>query len=105
MLRSPPVRKAPRPSPAPLVLAGAALVGALAQPGWAAQASPAGAKAAPTQAAATIVTQDAAPKDIAVAILGLDAVDAAEPLAQGLTQALRQRAATIPGVRLLPATR
>ena len=40
--------------------------------------------------------------DVSVAVLGLEPVDIPEPLAQQLTDALRQRAATTSGVRVVP---
>jgi hypothetical protein len=40
--------------------------------------------------------------DVSVAVLGLEPVDMPEPLAQQLTDALRQRAATTSGVRVVP---
>jgi hypothetical protein len=45
------------------------------------------------------VMAGAAQADPRVAVLGIESVDVPEPLAQGLTDALRQRAAATPGVR------
>src|SRR5258708_8012017 len=45
-------------------------------------------------------TASAAP-DVSVAVLGLEPVDVPEPLAQALTDALRQRAASTGGVRMV----
>ncbi len=41
--------------------------------------------------------------DVSVAVLGLEPIDVPEPLAQQLTDALRQRAASTGGVRMVTA--
>src|SRR5258706_2340561 len=53
-------------------------------------------------ALAVLLTAGAARADHTVAVLGIEPVDVPEALAQQLTDALRQRAATTPGVRIVP---
>src|SRR5437764_831142 len=47
------------------------------------------------------VASTAQAADVSVAVLGLEPVDVPEPLAQQLTDALRQRAASTGGVRMV----
>jgi hypothetical protein len=43
--------------------------------------------------------------ELTVGIVGLDAVEVSDAKVQGLTEVLRQRAASVPGVRVMPGTK
>src|SRR5437763_15661777 len=50
---------------------------------------------------ALLVASSAQAADVSVAVLGLEPVDVPEPLAQQITDALRQRAASTAGLRMV----